>query len=118
MKLKLMQIINAKDSLVELSQKDLAVMASYRVAKILKKIDPEIAIYEDERIKLIRKYGEESEPGRLQVKQENIPEYVKELETLVQQEVDIDIQKVKISEIGNIDIKPAVLINLDFMIEE
>lgn len=83
----------------------LPVKASYAVSKNIKKIEKEIEAYNEERAKLLDKYGEKDEDGNLVVSEEqnikivpeNVEKWNKDLSELLDIEVEVDIHKLKFS---------------------
>lgn len=112
MKLKLGELVQAKDGLVQLSQKELPIKSAYKISRILKAASSELENYEEQRTKLIKKLGKE-EGGNISVPPEKKEEFIKELEGLLEVEVDINAEKIDVKEFGNISISPGVLVKLD-----
>ena len=95
MKTTLKKIVNAKDVFVKLSQKTLPVKESYNIAKLIRAVDAELAVYNSERMKLFKKYGELIEDGKkYRVLPENEELFYKELNELLEQEVELAVKPV------------------------
>lgn len=63
-------------------------------------------------------HSTEVDGGNRQVKPEYIDEFVRSQNEVLSQETDIDIKKVKIEDIGDIEISDADMDTIAFMIEE
>lgn len=106
----------------------LPVKASYAIAKNIKKIEKEIEVYNEERAKLLDKYGEKDEEGNLVVSEEqnikivpeNVEKWNKDLNELLDIEVEVDIHKLKFSvleESGTV-MSISGIHSIDFMLED
>lgn len=125
MKLSNRKIIENINALRMISQKQLPVKISYFVAKNMAKIERELKIYDQERKKLLEKYAEKDEDGQFIVEDGNIKiadidNWNRDIKELLDIEVDVKIHKLKLEDLlnANIDITPAELMSIDYMIEE
>lgn len=118
------QMINSISSLRALSQKQLPVEVSYKIAKNIRNIEQDLAIYEQERKKLIDKYVEKDSEGNPKLDDNN--NYIikdklnwnKDVLELLSFETDVEIEKIDIKELDGLKISPSELIAIDYMIEE
>lgn len=126
MKVQLQQILDAMPSVVQFAQKELPAKAAYRVAKLVKKLQSEARDLQEQRTKLIEKYGEKvKRPGPggkeqefTEVTPENIETFTDEMKALLAEEVELEgVAPVKFADIEKLNLSPAVLADLDFMIE-
>ena len=125
MKLTNKQIINSIDSLKNLSSKELDVKTSFIIAKNIKAIDEISDIFISEKMKLVNKYGTKDKEGNLKVDDNgaveiannNLKEWNRSYAKLLEIENEVDIQKIKLS---NLDIKVSAqeLLAIEYMIEE
>ena len=119
------QLLNSTDGLKGLSQKQLKARSAYAVSKILKAADAEMTTFNDTRMELIKKYGEKDENGELKRdEQDNVhivddmlPTFNKELQELLNTSVDINANKIRIEDIGDVEFTPAEMAQLDEFIE-
>lgn len=128
MKITIRKILNDTNSLAVISQKQLPIKVSYAIAKNIKKLENELKIYNEERQKLIDKYCIKDEEGNnvidennnLKIADEHLDNWNKEINELMDIEVDIDIHKFNLDSLmnGNYDMTPAELMIIDYMIEE
>ena len=129
MKLSLRKLVNGSQQLSNIAYKQgLPCKLSYALAKNIKKIESELQIYNSEREKIIEKYCVKDEDGKLKLNKDNTydikEEFIdvcnKEINSLLDIEVDIDIHKIKINDLynSNCDMSPAELMVIDYMIDE
>ena len=127
MKLSNEKIVNDANILGAISQKQLPVKVSYAIAKNISKIQAELKIYNAEREKLIEKYAEKGEDGKvksengsIKIQKEFIEKWNKDIKELMAIENEIDIHKFKLSELDGkaCDFSPSELMAIDYMIEE
>lgn len=122
---KLEDLINATDGLRGLSQKQLKARCAYAVGKILKSADAEIQSFNETRMELIKKYGEKDESGELKTEEngnvrippEGMNEFSRELRELLDTEVEISANKIKMDDIGEVEFTPAEMAQLENFIE-
>ena len=132
MKLTNGDIFGSQEPLKKLIEQKFPVMVSYKLAKLVKKLDEQFKVIEEVRMGLIKKYGETDDKGQTQVKPEgeNFPKFVAEFNELMSQEVEIVVEKVKLPEKvaatcdkcnhnmdKSFEIEPNILIALDKFIE-
>ena len=112
-------------TLAELSNKEMPIKISYRIAKILDALGGEYDFYRKKIQNILQKYGEKDDEGQLIIKDNQVPfikEYAdaaaKELEEL--QDIDINLPDVKIniSELEDIKLTPLQVNALKPFIEE
>lgn len=124
-KVKLEDLVNATDGLKGLSQKQLKARCAYAVGKILKSADAEIQSFNETRMELIKKYGEKDENGELKTEEngnvrippEGLNDFSKELRELLDTEIEISANKIKMDDIGEVEFTPAEMAQLENFIE-
>lgn len=124
-KVKLEDLINATDGLKGLSQKQLKARCAYAVGKILKSADAEIQSFNETRMELIKKYGEKDENGELKTEEngnvrippEGLNDFSKELRELLDTEIEISANKIKMDDLGDVEFTPAEMTQLENFIE-
>jgi len=105
MKITLAKIKNMEKSLNKIISQDINIKAAFKLGRILKVIENELINVENFRVKLISKYGTKNpENGEVVVNKENVQIFYKELNELLQTEIDIDFSPVNCDEIGDIKI--------------
>lgn len=128
MKITNRRIVNDSIFLASLMHRQFPVKISYAISKNISKLESDLKIYNSEREKIINKYCKKDEEGNLVIDESNNysieEEYIdicnKELNELLDIEVDIDIHKFKLNDLlqCNLEVSPADLSLIDYMIEE
>ena len=115
MKLKAHEIYNMHEAIQTLSQGQIAMPMAYYVAKNTKVIKDEAAAIDEARQKLIMEYGKKNEDGSLQISEEGtvaiddskVVSLNEQLSKLFEAEVEIDITKIPLSTLNQINIPIA-----------
>lgn len=128
MKITNRKIVNDAMLLGSLAQKQLPIKISYAIAKNVSKIENELKIYNDERQKLLDKYCIKDEKGKnkidennqLKISDENLDDWNKSINELLDIEINIDIHKFNKEDLlnSNCEMTPSELMLIDYMIEE
>ena len=121
------KLINDSLSLSQLGQKELPIKVSYAIAKNMTKIQAELDTYNKERQKLIDKYAQRDDNGKIimikdnqvQLDKTQLDNWNKDSNELLLIENDISIHKFHLSALeGNNHITPSELMAISYMIEE
>ena len=124
MKIKLEALVNSIKQLNDFIDKNGTIPSkkAFKLAKAIIKINEELKAYYQVRSAKIKEYGEfiKNEKGEdtqdIQVKSENLEKYNTEMNLILNQELDLDIEKITKDDIsGSVDIK--LLIPLDWLLE-
>jgi len=121
--MKLNQIIGSQESLAKLLELKIPIKVSYKVSKLINKIQPDLKIYEEKRMDLFKEYGVLDEEKQVyNLKPENIEKFSEDLKTLLDTDIDMsfgegkELEKIKINDLSG-EIEPKYLIALDWLIE-
>lgn len=125
MKIKNEVLVNSVQVLRKLNNAELPVRVSYKLAKNIKNIDKELNIYEEEKQKLINKYGEKDDEGKNKINEDgtikilDTENWNKDIKELLEIEAEINIEKINIDELakGDLKITPSELTLIDYMIK-
>ena len=128
MKLTNRKIVNDSNFLGVLMHKQLPVKVSYVISKNVSKIEKELDIYNKERQKLLDKYCVKDEEGeniidennQLKIADKNLETWNKDINELLDIEIDIDIHKFNVNDLlnSNCEMTVSELMLIDYMIEE
>ena len=124
-KLKISDLLNSTEALQKLAGKELKAKLAWQVARVLKLAEKEIQDFNETRMNLIKKYGEKDENGELvtdennncKINNEFINDFSNELNELIESEIEINANKIKIEDIENIDFTPAEMTQLEVFID-
>ena len=117
MNIKLETILNTKEALEILSQKDLSIKTSFKIAKLIKAANKELETYNEQRIKLLESIGStlNAESGQYEIPSDKRREFAEKFNELISIEVDMP-DKIDMSN-ENISISPDLLIALESFID-
>ena len=123
--LKVGELVNSTEALQKLSQKELKAKLAWQVSKLLKAADKELQEFNETRMNLIKKYGEKDESGELitddkgncKIPEGSTVEFSNELNDLVEAEIEISANKIKIDDLDNIDFTPNEMNMLEVFID-
>jgi len=114
-KLTNLEIFNAQEPLKKLMQEKLPVKASYGLAKLASKLEPQLGVIEKVRQGLIQTYGEKDplNPQQIRVdpQGEGFPKFAEEYGELMMQEVELVIDVVTLPD--TLEVDAATLMMLD-----
>jgi len=126
--MKLRTIVESRDALDELLSLDLLFDNAWDLKVFIKKLQPVLTIYDEEMIKLVKKFGKETTiidddgkeipSGSWMVRPEKMDDYVKEITPLWEKEVKDKLPKIKRADLKklNKNIKTLLLLQLDWLI--
>jgi hypothetical protein len=116
MKISLGKLKNSEEALTALSNCPLPIVLSYKISKALKVIASELTLLEESRKSLVQKYGV-VEGNDVIVSKENIDAFMKELNPLLMEEVDIPIEPIPIGSLpDNLSLTPIQISQLSYFI--
>ena len=115
MKIKLLDILSNAEPIKELQETKLPVKVSYRIMRLVNKIQPELDTYDVKRKQLIKEFGDINKDGLLQVTDpKKLEKFTIQIQELLNIEIDIDFQKIKVEELGDLTISPKLLVSFIF----
>jgi len=117
MKVKLETVLNSIQALRKIAAEPLPVKYGYRISKILKAVENEMQIFDNLRIALVQRLGEEKEGGEYVVKPENQDEFTKELTELLNQEIELNCEKIQLDWIGDVKLTYSEALTLEYLLE-
>lgn len=102
-KVKMLDILNAVPAFKELAKQPLYGKYSLKIARMIKKLDAENAIYQEEIRKIALKYGDKTEDGQVVTNEkgyitfsgESYAAFEKEQKDLLSAEIDLDSEPIK-----------------------
>lgn len=124
MKLPIKTILDSVEGLKTLSRLKLPIVLSFKVSKVIKEVDKELQSFDEVKRKRVEELGEEvkdekgNPTGNFTVTPKNMKAWTKEYKALLENEVELKISKIKISELTEEKIEPFVFAQLDWLIQE
>lgn len=116
--MKVSDIYVMHEGIKEIMDKEIKVSASYKLYKNLKIVEEEINSSEAIRIKIVEKYQESIEGNVATINPKMVDKFNKDMEELMNQEVDIALNKISIEELEDIKIKPNTINKLNLILKE
>lgn len=121
---KVSDIVNSIDTLKEFILLPLKAKVAYHVARLTREIDKENVLFQERRNALIGKYAEKDEDGKVKVDEvgqmkvapDNIEAFVKELNEVLETNVQLNVEKIKLDDL-DCEINSQMMINLMPFIE-
>lgn len=95
----------------------LNIKTSFIFARNIQILAPLVNVIQEKQMEIYKKYGNETERNTYKVPDEMIPTVEKELNELLNIEIDVDLVKLKLEDIGEIQIPLNVLKKIIYMIE-
>lgn len=126
MTITLQNILEAQETMQNLSTKMLRGRTAYQVARLLKRLEAELGTYNDTRLKLIERYAKKKEDGTYELNErneyqftpENMQAYVGEINNLLQEQIEIDANPLKLDDLLDLEFTPSEMVALEPFIEE
>ena len=93
-------LVNAAPAMAKLLSTDLPIKLAFRLGVMIKSVDPILKSYNDERIKLIDRYGEKDEKGNMTVIAANMKLFTDELTEVLQEDITVEgIPEIKVADL-------------------
>lgn len=121
MKITIEQLHSIQVSLGKLLDQDLPIRMAYRMGKLAKTVREELNEFEEARVKLVEKIGEKVEEDgkeKISVPKDKMEVFSQELKSLLDEEVDVDFEPIKISDVEDIKLSAIDMANLDKFLTE
>lgn len=125
MNIKAKQLMDSVDVLKKISDMNLPISLSYKIAKNIMKIEEELAILNKEKQKLIDKYGEKDEDGKIKSDESgririlDITSWTTEYSALEDLQIDIDLTVIPEDDLlkcNELNITPSDIILISYMV--
>lgn len=118
-------IINATPTLKIIAQKPLNGINAFKIARLYRELIKEVELFENERYKLIEKYGEKDENGKISVNKDNnikiqsdyINEFNNILREMLQNKIDINANLIPVETLENLVLTPEQALSLEKFFE-
>jgi hypothetical protein len=119
------ELLNVIPVLRELSTKSFKGATTFKIARLVRELDKETALFEESRQKLAEKYGARKEDGSLDImedgtvklQEDKIQECNEEILNLLTTEIEINADKIAVEAFEDIEISPSQVIAMDALIE-
>jgi len=117
MKVKMFALHNSVSALSELSGKPIPAVSAFKVAMLVKAINEPLAAFDETKNTLLKEVGEEQadKPGEYKIN--DMQRWQAEITALLDQEVDLSVPPIKVSELNNVSVEPRHLLALEWCLE-
>lgn len=120
--MKLKQLVESTTALNKLVDQKLPIKVSFQLSTFLSKTNPELTNFDKLRTEKIQEYGErvikDGKPTEeYTIPKDKVEEWSKEINELLEQEIDVKIPDIKIDDLGDINIEPTSLMGLEWLIK-
>ena len=115
MKVKIGTIVSTAEPITRLMTEKMAISVAFKLKQTLALLQEQIKTYDETRVELINKHGKD---GEIKPESKNFNKFVNEMEELLATEVKLDVEKISQSDLNKIEITPADLMALEWLIEE
>ena len=115
--MRLLDLVMAQEALQRLISLELPAAIAFKVARVARPIQAELQNYEQQRVALVRRLGEEKD-GQTTVPPSKFVEFNTEHQALLDVELELDITPLSPDVLGEASITPADLMVLQFLFEE
>ena len=123
--LTLNDIFNAVPALREISSKEFPGSTTFKIARLIRELDKEIQLFEEERMKIANKYGEKDENGNLiplengtiKISDDKVQECNEEFQALFNTQIEINANKLPIEIFDSIEMTPTQAMNLEAIVD-
>ena len=116
----LLELINSKNVFIKLSKTEFDIKTAYRLSKLIKSLNEEYIKLEEFNQSLYKKYGRLDElSGKYIIKEEFTTVFSEEMNSLLTEEIEFDITKLKLSDLEKYDISisPIEIIAIEKFLE-
>ena len=117
MKVSLFEVYSSVSVLNKLVDLALPAKSSYKFVKIMRKFNEELKMLEEERQKLINKYGQEKD-GVVTVEEKNKETFLKEFGDLLETQIEVDWEPISIDALGSVEISVAEITKIQFLFRD
>ena len=117
--MRLGELVASFNALNNLSQGKMKAKQAYRLSRVLMEASSHYESFNDIREKAVAKFGKKNEDGNYEVdpKSKDFKKFDAEMSALLDEEVDMKFDRIKLSEIGNIEVTVADMVALDWLID-
>lgn len=112
------QVVKASDALAKMLNTSLPVKQAYSIKKTAESIKKQIIFVEEQRIELVKKYGEKDDDNYKIVDKKSEDSFYKDYADLLSLKEDIDVRQLCIDELDGVELTPNEFESIEFMIKE
>lgn len=122
----LREIVESIPTFQEISQKEINIRTSFKIARIMQALETEYKTFGEMRDAMLQKYGETDEIGQLKVtddgnfsiKQDCIAAFNTDIANLLSTTVQLNVSPISLNELEELTITPSKALSITAFIEE
>jgi len=118
MKVKLFDVYNSVNVMNKVLDAQLPISVSFQLTKLVKTLNEEVKMIEEERIKLVKKYSETDKDGESTVSEDKKQNFLKDFSELLETEVDLNWTPVSVSKLENLNVSVNELSKIQYIFSE
>jgi hypothetical protein len=118
MKVKLLEIYSSVSVMNKLLDAELPASVAFQLTKLLKNLNDEIKVIEEQRVKLVSKHGETTENQGVTVSETNKEAFLKEFGELLDTEIELNWTPVPVSKFDSVNMSANDLLKIAFLFSE
>ncbi|MCK5616443.1 hypothetical protein KAR91_82030 [Candidatus Pacearchaeota archaeon] len=119
MKITINNLSNSRPALNDLGSKPMKASTAHYVSKAIIAVNRALEPFDLTQEKLIEKYKAEVKNGLIIFSGEDDErKFIEELKPVREEEVELEVQKISIKKLGNIQIAPGTFVVLDWLLED
>ena len=115
--MKLINVVNAQPALEKIASVDLPLKLLYSLTKLMEKLEREMRFFNEERDKLIMKYGEQEDDGTFRIPGDKVADFQREANELADIDVEWDVVPIVLPLLDNLALSYNELKMLEGFIE-
>lgn len=120
------ELLDCTTAMQKLAEKPMKTKSAFKVARLMREIDKEYALFQETRKRLIEKYGEKDqnnelkidENGNYSIPKERIEIFNKELRDVLEAKISLNAELLDIEEFDNLNFTPTEMVLLAPFIRE
>lgn len=115
MKIKLLEVLAELENIKSIQEVKLPVKVSYRIKRLVDKLQPLLNAYEEKRVELVKEFGEKQEDNTYKVTDsQKLKDFRAKINELQEIEEEIDFEKIPIDMLGDMSLEPCLIISFIF----
>lgn len=116
--MKLLDLVTAREALQRLVSLELPAATSFQIARTMRPINAELQTYEQARVALVQRFGQDNGKGQTIVPPDKFVEFNIEHQTLLDVELKLDITPLSPDVLGEVAMTPGDLMALYFLFDD
>jgi len=125
-KIKLNDVVNSTETFNKIMQQSFKGSLAFKIARLARELDTEMKTFNEERQKIIQKYGKKDENGELIIDENgnisfdktNLNEINQEFNSLLETELEINADKLPMDSMDNFEITPQEMLGIEVFFKE